>query len=317
MNVVALAGGVGGAKLAHGLASIASPGELTVITNTGDDFDLYGLHICPDLDTVMYTLAEVVNPETGWGFADDTFRALEMIEGYGREGWFRLGDRDLATHVLRTEALHQGEPLSHITAAFASALGIASRIIPMTDQTVSTMVNTDGGELTFQDYFVRRDWQDVVRGCRFAGIESARPAPGVLEALAKADAIILCPSNPYLSIDPMLHLVGMRQALAANPPVVAVSPIVGGKAVKGPAAKMMTELGLDVSPVTVARHYADFLTGFVMDERDEEDAPSVEALVASVLVTDTLMQSVGDRVHLAGRVLAFAQTLLAQETEDD
>lgn len=309
MKLVALAGGVGGAKLAHGLARVASPGQLTVIVNTGDDFDLYGLHISPDLDTVMYTLGGVANRETGWGVADDTFNALEMVERYGREGWFHLGDRDLATHILRTEALGLGEPLSQITAKLASALGIASPILPMTDQTVSTMVSTAEGQLAFQDYFVRRGWQVAVEGLHYAGIESAHPAPGVLEALSAADAIILCPSNPFLSIDPILGLAGVRRVLTDNPPVVAVSPIVGGRAVKGPAAKMMAELGLEVSPLTVARHYADFLTGFVLDERDADAAASLNALVPNVLVTDTMMHSAEDRQRLAESILSFAQSL--------
>jgi LPPG:FO 2-phospho-L-lactate transferase len=309
MKVVALAGGVGGAKMADGLARALPPGELTVIVNTGDDFELHGLYICPDLDTVMYTLAGVANPQTGWGVAGDTFHALGMIGRYGGEVWFRLGDCDLATHILRTAALRQGEPLSRVTAALASALGIASRILPMTDDRVATVVVSDEGELAFQDYFVRRCWRDPVRGLRFVGVESARAAPGVLEALVAAEVVVLCPSNPFLSLDPILCLAGVREALVAHPRVVAVSPIVAGRALKGPAAKIMAELGLEVSVVSVARHYADFLRGFVLDEQDAVAVPAIEALGICTLAAEIVMHAVADRVRLARTVLAFAESL--------
>ena len=309
--VVALAGGVGGAKMADGLARALAPGELTVIVNTGDDFDLWGLRICPDLDTVMYTLAGMANPTTGWGLAGDTFQALDMVGRYGGETWFRLGDRDLATHILRTAWLRAGHTLSEVTARLAAALGVASVILPMTDDRVATTVQTEAGELAFQEYFVRRGWQVPVQGLRFSGVEAARPAPKALTALASARAVILCPSNPFLSLDPILALRGVREALREAFPVVAVTPIVGGQALKGPAAKMMAELGLEVSPVTVAERYKDFLDGFVLDVADACQAPRVEALGLRVLTTDTVMRAPGDRVRLAREVLCFADRLLA------
>jgi LPPG:FO 2-phospho-L-lactate transferase len=311
--MVALAGGVGGAKMADGLARVLVPGELTVVVNTGDDFDLHGLRICPDLDTVMYTLGGLANPMTGWGLAGDTFQALEMLGKYGGETWFRLGDRDLATHIIRTHWLRQGKTLSEVTAHLAAALGIASPILPMTDDVVATKVQTDEGELAFQEYFVRRGWQVRVQGLRLAGVEAARPAPGVLAALAAAEAIILCPSNPFLSIDPILALKEVRETLQRAHPVVAVTPIVGGQALKGPAAKMMAELGLEVSPVTVAAHYRDFLDGFVLDAVDAGQAARIEALGPRVLVADTVMRTPDDRARLAREVLAFAAALRARE----
>jgi len=311
--LVALAGGVGGAKMADGLARVLPPGELTVVVNTGDDFDLYGLRICPDLDTVMYTLGGLANPTTGWGLAGDTFQALEMLGKYGGETWFRLGDRDLATHIIRTHWLRQGKTLSEVTAHLAAALGIASPILPMTDDVVATKVQTDEGELAFQEYFVRRGWQVRVQGLRLAGVEAARPAPGVLAALASAEAIVLCPSNPFLSIDPILALKEVRETLQRAHPVVAVTPIVGGQALKGPAAKMMAELGLEVSPVTVAAHYRDFLDGFVLDAVDAGQAARIEALGPRVLVADTVMRTPDDRARLAREVLAFAAALRARE----
>lgn len=308
-SVVALAGGVGGAKMADGLARTLRPGELTVIVNTGDDFDLHGLRICPDLDTVMYTLAGIANPTTGWGLADDTFQALEMLGRYGGATWFRLGDRDLATHILRTAWLREGCTLTEVTARLASALGVASAILPMTDDQVATMVQTEAGELAFQEYFVRRGWQVPVKGLRFAGVEAARPTRAVLQALASAQAVILCPSNPFLSLDPILALAGVREALRRASSVVAVTPIVGGRALKGPAAKMMAELGLEVSPVTVAARYGDFLHGFVLDAVDAPLAPRVEALGLRVLITDTVMRTSDDRARLARAVLRFAESL--------
>lgn len=307
--IVALAGGVGGAKMADGLARVLPPGELTVIVNTGDDFDLHGLRICPDLDTVMYTLGGVANPATGWGLAGDTFQALAMLGQYGGETWFRLGDRDLATHIIRTDWLRQGKTLSQVTAHLAAALGIACPILPMTDDPVATMVQTDAGEMAFQEYFVRRGWQVPVRGLRFAGAETANPAPAMLSSLATTQAIILCPSNPFLSIDPILALRGVREALQRARPVVAVTPIVGGEALKGPAAKMMAELGLEVSPVTVAAHYQDFLDGFILDAVDAPLAARIERLGPRALVADTVMRTPDDRTRLAREVMAFAATL--------
>lgn len=308
--IVALAGGVGGAKLAQGLALAAGPERLTVVVNTGDDFDLYGLRICPDLDTVLYTLGGIADPVHGWGVAGDTTRTLEAIAAYGREPWFKLGDRDFATHILRTEALRSGKTLSAVAAGLAGALGIAASILPMTDQPVATMVRTPAGELTFQDYFVARQQQDDVEAVRFAGIEAARPAPGVAEAFASAAAVVVCPSNPFVSVAPILAVPGMRALVEASPaPKVAVSPIVGGKAIKGPAARMLETMGHEVSPVGVAALYADWLDGFVLDEADVSLAPRVAALGLRTLVAPSVMGGPDDRARLAAQVLEFAASL--------
>jgi len=309
LNVLALAGGVGGARLADGLTRTLPPDRLTVIVNTGDDFELYGLHISPDLDTVVYTLAGVANPETGWGRADETWTAFQTLEELGARPWFRLGDRDLAAHLWRTQMLHDGLSLTEATRRLCQALGVRVAVLPMSDDPVRTMVQTDEGELEFQDYFVRRGWQPALRGVRFAGIEMARPTPQVLAALDTADLAVICPSNPYVSVDPILAVPGVRQALKDRP-VVAVSPIVGGQALKGPAAKMMRELGIEPSPVAVAQHYGDLLAGFVLDVRDADLEPRVAGLGLQTLVTDTIMRSPDDRVRLAGQVLDFAQRLI-------
>ena len=304
-KVVALAGGVGGAKLADGLARCLPPENLTIIVNTGDDFVHWGLNICPDLDTVCYTLAGLANPETGWGRRDESWNTFENIRALGGESWFRLGDRDLATHLERTRRLKAGEPLSAITRDFCRAWGIGPRILPMSDEPVATMVDALGqGELAFQEYFVHQRCEPQVRGFRFAGIESARPAPGVQEALAEADALIFCPSNPWVSIDPILALVQPRGG------AIAVSPIIGGETVKGPAAKMYRELGIEPSALAVARHYgAKVLTGFVLDEADAGLAEAVQAEGIHPLVTNTLMKTPEDRQRLAQDVLNFVQRL--------
>ncbi len=308
VKVVALAGGVGGAKLAEGLQQLLGSG-LAVVGNVGDDFELWGLTICPDLDTLMYTLAGVANPQTGWGVAGDTFAALEMLARYGEETWFRLGDRDLATHVLRTAWLRQGLRLTEVTARLADALGVQARLLPVTDAPVRTRVITDEGELNFQDYFVRRRWQPVVREVRFAGAEQARPTPEVLEALEAADAVVICPSNPFVSVEPILAVGDVRARLRhLGKPVVAVTPIVAGEAVKGPTAKLFREFGEEPSALAVARRYADFVTAFVLDERDAHLAPAVEALGVRVAVTDTLMRSAEDRRRVARAALQATQT---------
>ncbi len=304
MNVVALAGGVGGAKLAHGLALNLSPSELTIIVNTGDDFEHLGLHISPDLDTVMYTLAGLANPETGWGLAGETWNFLESLERLGGETWFRLGDRDLATHVERSRRLWAGATLTEVTAALCKALKVGPRILPMTDDIVQTRVQTAAGELEFQEYFVHQQCRPRVTGFRFAGLESATATDQVLAALASAGLVVFCPSNPFVSLDPILNLPRVREGLAAKP-VVAVSPIVGGRAIKGPAAKMMDELRLEVSAVAVARHYAGLLRGFVVDRVDEALAPAMRESGLRVLVTDTIMKTAADRARLAGEVLHF------------
>lgn len=310
-RIVALAGGVGGAKLAHGLQlALPDPRALAVIVNTGDDFELYGLHISPDLDTVMYTLSDLANPETGWGIRDETFATLHMIAQYGEEPWFQLGDRDFATHILRTAAMRAGTPLSEITGQMARNLDIVADLIPMTDDRVATLIDTPGGRLDFQEYFVARHHADAVHGIILDGIESATPTPAALRAIAEAEAIVFCPSNPFVSIGPILALAGLRAALDdAAAPVVVVSPIVGGEALKGPAATMMQGLGHEVSALGVARIYAGLADGVVIDSVDRELSDAIEALGMRVLITDTIMRNTNDREQLARETLAFAQSL--------
>jgi LPPG:FO 2-phospho-L-lactate transferase len=298
MKVVCLAGGVGGARLAFGLARALSPDEMTIVVNTGDDFTHLGLRICPDLDTVMYTLAGLANRQEGWGLANDTFAGMEALEKLGGETWFRLGDRDIATHLRRTHLLNQGLRLTEVTQSLCAALDVKTAVLPMTDQPVATRVVTDEGTLDFQDYFVRRHCQPRLSAILFAGIERAEPSPDVRQALAAADGVVLAPSNPFVSIEPILGLPGMRD-LIARLPAVAVSPIVGGQAVKGPAAKMLAELGLDVSASAVARRYTDLVRGFVMDEVDSALASEVEALGMQVVTTHSIMRYDEDREALA------------------
>ena len=308
-RVVALSGGIGGAKLALGLYRILPADALMVVGNTGDDFEHLGLCISPDLDTVMYTLAGIANPETGWGRAGETWSFMAALEQLGGETWFRLGDRDLATHVERTRRRAAGESLSAITEDFRRRLGVRARIVPMCDQPVRTMVDTEDGVLPFQRYFVERRTEPKVRGFAFAGVEAARPLPAILEALASEhiEAVVICPSNPFISIDPILAVPGMRAALAAcRAPVVAVSPIIGGRAIKGPTAKMMAELGLPTTAHAVAQHYRGLLDGFVLDEADAGEA---ERIGLPCLATRTLMASEDDKRTLAAEVLAFARRL--------
>lgn len=300
MKIVALAGGVGGAKLAHGLAQILPPEELTVIVNTGDDFEHLGLYICPDLDTVCYTLAGLANPETGWGRVGESWNTIANVEKLGGPAWFRLGDQDIATHLERTRRLKEGQPLSQVIRDFCRAWDVRHIVLPMCDSPVRTMVDTDEGELAFQEYFVHRRCEPIVKGFRFDGAEAAEPAPGVREALESADAIVFCPSNPWVSIDPILRVVKK-----INKPVVAVSPIIGGKTVKGPAAKMYTELGIEPSALAVAMHYRTILTGFVLDNADLKYEEGIKALQVKTLVTDTLMNQLTDRARLATDVLHF------------
>jgi len=310
-RIVALAGGVGGAKLAHGLSALCGE-RLTVIVNTADDFEHLGLHVSPDLDTVMYTLGGIANPSTGWGISGETWNFLEQIGRLGGPGWFRLGDRDLATHVLRTQALRAGTRLTEVTDQLRNRLGILPRILPMTDASVRTVVETEEGPLAFQDYFVGRQCNVVTRGFRFEGIEAARPSPEVTAAFHDDGlaAAFLCPSNPFVSLDPILGIAGIRQSLAhCACPVIGVSPIIGGAAVKGPAAKMLRELGFDVSALTVAERYRDVLDGFVIDTVDAAMAPRISALGIHVEVMRTLMSSDADRRNLAEACLAFARRL--------
>lgn len=311
MSIVALAGGVGGAKLADGLMSHIGA-DLTVIVNTGDDFEHLGLCVSPDLDTVMYTLAGIANPDTGWGIGGETWHALEHIARLGGPDWFRLGDRDLATHILRTQRLRGGERLTAITADLCGALGITARVLPMTDDRVRTIVHSGAERHQFQDYFVRLQCAVPVTGLSFDGVASARPSPEVTAALSdKAlTAVILCPSNPYLSIDPILAVPGLRQRLIeAQAPVVAVSPIIGGAAVKGPAAKIMRELGLDSSVATIATHYAGLIGGLMIDHVDAHFARDIEASGLPVRISSILMRDADDRQRLAAECLVFAQEL--------
>lgn len=336
-GVVALAGGVGGARLAHGLAlALATSGladnapdgatssraiatsdaqpQLTVISNTADDFDLYGLRISPDADTVLYTLAGLANEATGWGVTGDTFTTLDQLKRYGEAPWFWLGDRDFATHILRTQRLRAGESLTQVMRGFGRALGVRADLLPMTDDPVATFVRTPDGELAFQDYFVRRQHADTVLGVRFAGIEQARLPEATRDAIQRAGVIVVCPSNPFVSVAPILAVPGMLAALrGARAAVIAVSPIVGGQAIKGPAAAMLASLGHEVSAVGVAALYADrypgLLHGFVLDQADAADAPRIEALGLRALVADTIMRDATARERLARETLAFARVV--------
>jgi LPPG:FO 2-phospho-L-lactate transferase len=305
LKIIALAGGVGGAKLVHGLAEILPPDDLTVIVNTGDDFEHYGLCICPDLDTVCYTLAGLANPETGWGRVDETWQVIENAVRLGGPEWFNLGDRDLGTHLERTRRMKAGQTLSQITRDFCKAWGIRQTVLPMSDHPVRTIVETDEGDLAFQEYFVHRRCEPKVTGFRFEGVETAEAAPGVLEAIDAADAVIICPSNPWVSIDPILEVVNIRRAIEAKT-VVAVSPIIRGQTVKGPAAKMYAELGIQPSARAVAEHYRGMLGGFVLDTMDTELASNIDI---PTLTTDTLMDSLTKRSGLAGDVLNFIRRI--------
>ena len=303
MKIVALAGGVGGAKLAHGLAQILAPEDLTIIVNTGDDFEHLGMYICPDLDTVCYTLGGLANPETGWGRVNETWNTISNIEKLGGPNWFRLGDQDIATHLERTRRMKEGQSLSQITMDFCTAWGIKHTVLPMTDSPVRTMVDTDEGELAFQEYFVHRHCEPRVKGFRFDGVNSAEPAPGAREAIDSAEAIVICPSNPWVSVDPILRVIQK-----INKPVIAVSPIIGGKTVKGPAAKMYLEFGIEPSALAVAEHYRNILAGFVLDSVDSEIESNIKQLGIRTLVTDTLMNNLTDRTRLAQDVLNFIRS---------
>ena len=299
-GVLALAGGVGRAKLALGLSKVLPADEPTIVVNTGDDATFHGLHVSPDLDTVMYALAGFSNNETGWGVAGDTFNSLGQLERYGNPAWFNLGDKDLATHIRRTELLRNGSTLSEATVSLCASLDIASRIVPMTDGPVHTMVETAEGELPFQTYFVREQCRPVTLAIRYAGAERARPSPGFLESLDTASHLIICPSNPFLSVDPILALPGVRQRVEKFAGRrLAVSPIVGGEAVRGPAGKLMRELGHEVSCVGVARYYQGLCDIFIIDEVDEGCASEIETLGMKVHAAPTIMQNDDDKERLA------------------
>ena len=310
MRVVVLAGGVGGAKLAHGLQQVVAPGELTVIVNTGDDLELHGLTVMPDHDTVMYTLSGLADAAQGWGLAGETFAAAEMLARYGQPTWFRLGDRDLATHVVRTTRLREGQRLTQVCLGLQAALGLTSAVLPMSDQPVRTRVRTDEGWLDFQDYFVRLHQAPDVREVRFEGVSEASATPEGVAALGQAAVIIIAPSNPIVSIEPILAVPGVAPALAAarerGVPVVAVSPIVGGRALKGPADRMLRSLGTESSAVAVAARYVGLANGFVIDETDRALASSIADLGLRVLVTDSIMVDDAARARLATATLEFA-----------
>jgi LPPG:FO 2-phospho-L-lactate transferase len=314
LKVVALAGGVGGARMADGLAAVLPLRDLTVVVNTGDDFEHLGLTICPDLDTVLYTLAGLAHPETGWGRSGETWRFLETLTELGGPGWFRLGDSDLALHIERTRRLALGEPLSGVMDSLRQVLGVPVKVLPMSDDPVRTKVLTAEGEIAFQEYFVARRCEPVVVGFRFEGAETARAAPGILAAIGQADVVVLCPSNPWVSLDPILAVHDLRGAMEGRP-AVGVSPIIAGRAVKGPAAKMCRELGIDPSARAVAEHYVGLLRGFVIDQADADQEAAIASLGMHVLVTRTVMRGRADRARLAKEVMAFASRVVSSEGE--
>lgn len=307
-RITVLTGGVGGAKVVLGLATACPDDEIIAIVNTGDDFRHMGLHVSPDIDTLLYTLSGQSNEAQGWGRKDETWTFMSALRSLGAEDWFNLGDGDLALHVVRSWRMDAGETLSAITADFARQWGISTRILPMSDDPVSTIVQTEDGEMPFQNYFVEKQCRPAIEGFRFKGAETARPAAGVIEAMMQADAVIIAPSNPYLSIDPILAVPGVVNALASTAaPVVAVSPIVGGKAVKGPTAKIMQELGIPSDNLSIARHYDPFLDGLVIDQQDAPPGGSV-----AVRTTKTLMKTLEDRQRVATEALDLADHLACQ-----
>jgi LPPG:FO 2-phospho-L-lactate transferase len=299
-SVVALAGGVGAARFLDGLTRVIEPERVFIIGNTADDAEIHGLHVSPDLDTVTYTLAGLANPQYGWGIRGDSFRCLEALGRLGADTWFQLGDLDLATHLYRTERLRQGATLSAVTSEITAALKVRSTLVPMSNERVRTRICTPSGELEFQTYFVKRRARDRVTAMRFEGASEAAPAPGVLDAIAEAEAVILCPSNPFISIGPILAVPGIREALQRiRGRVLAISPIVGGRALKGPAARMMKSMGLRASAAEVAKLYQDFVGVFVLDEVDRKQAVQVEALEMRAVVTNTIMSGLRERKALA------------------
>jgi LPPG:FO 2-phospho-L-lactate transferase len=309
LKITALAGGIGAAKFLSGLTRVRPAEDLTIIANTGDDIELFGLRISPDIDTVTYTLAGVINQTTGWGVADDTFESLQWMARYTEAIWFNLGDKDLATHIYRTNALRQGKTLTEVTRQIASSLGVGSTILPMSDAYTPTRVVTDEGELHFQEYFVRRRCEPRVYEIRFDNIESAKPASGVIESILNADAVIVCPSNPFISIGPILAVPGIREALKQTPAkVIAITPIIAGQALKGPAADMLRDLGHEVSARGVAAVYQDFVNLFVLDEADESLKPAIEDLGMQVAVMNTVMKTLEDKEEVARRVIELVNS---------
>jgi LPPG:FO 2-phospho-L-lactate transferase len=312
--ITVLTGGTGGAKFVDGLRRVVSPDQLTVIVNTGDDFTWWGLHISPDIDSITYVLAGVLSNDRGWGFEGDTFECLARMRAMGQPAWFQIGDRDLATHLLRTQLLQSGKTLSEATFEITRSHGLKERVLPMTDSPVATQVEIAEGEISFQEYFVRRRFKDEVRRVRFAGAESAGPAPGVEEAILSADAVLLAPSNPITSIGPMLAVRGIREALRKTPaPLAAVSPIVGSAAVSGPAGALMAAHALPVSIAGVARAYEDFLDVLIADSRDEDGAEALRKTGLQVYTGNTIMKSEEDRIQLAHEVMSAVQKLRQAE----
>ena len=318
-KVVALTGGVGGAKLVLGLSKVLDTSQLTAIVNTGDDFEHLGLPICPDLDTLMYTLAGEVNPETGWGCRDETWSFMQALERLHGETWFRIGDRDLATHIMRAQLLAKPATLTEVTQMLCARLSIRTRILPMSDQPVRTRVRTDRGLLDFQHYFVRDRAEPVVSALDYTGADTATTTPDVLAALGDPElaAIIIAPSNPYLSINPLLAMADLHAALRnASAPVIAVSPIVGGAAIKGPTAKIMGELGIEPSATAIAGHYGDLLDGFIVDECDRKMVSGPEKMHLPVYICDTIMKSLDDKCRLARETLEFARAIRLRRTPE-
>lgn len=304
MKITALAGGVGASKFLLGLARVMPPEDITIIANTGDDIELFGLRICPDIDTITYTLAGEINEDNGWGLKGDTFECLRWLARYGEAAWFNVGDRDLATDIFRTNGLRSGRSLSEVTDFIRRSLGVRSTILPMTDAYTPTRVVTDEGEMHFQEYFVRRRCEPRVRAIQFDNIDSSEPAPGVLNSILESDAVIICPSNPFISIGPILAVPGVRESLReTRATVVAITPIVGGRALKGPAADMLSDLGHEVSASAVAEIYDDVLDVFILDETDYEQAADIQSLGMRVFSTDTVMKTLDDKQHLARLVL--------------
>ena len=304
-KILAITGGVGGAKLALGLSKILTPDELLFLVNTGDDFQHLGLEISPDLDSLLYALSGKNNPELGWGRANETWACISELEELGADSWFRLGDRDLALHLVRTQMLNQGATLQNVADRLGESLGIDHRIAPMSNDKISTTVNTPNGKLAFQEYFVREQCEPAVIDFDFEGIENSKPNPVVMSWLDECDGIIICPSNPYVSVDTILSVPKYRDAFQSKP-VIAVSPIVGGLAIKGPAAKMMTELGVPPTPIAVAKHYGSLLSGFVLDQTDHEQAKDIP--IPSI-VTQTIMVTLQDRIALAEQCVRFLEEI--------
>lgn len=305
-TITALAGGIGASKLLLGLYEVMDPGALTIIVNTGDDITLHGLRISPDLDIVTYTLAGIVDPAKGWGFRGETFHALKRLAAFGRANWFNLGDRDLATHIHRSALLAEGKSLSDAAESIRLALGVKSRILPMSNEPAPTIIDSSEGALHFQEYLVKRRAAPVVRGIRFDGVESVRPAPGVLRAISDADRIVICPSNPLISIGPILAVPGVREALRGRKKdLVAVCPIVGGKSLKGPSDKMLEQLGYRASAEGVANLYADVAGTFVIDPLDKSQAPAISNLGMKVVVLPTVMKTGAQKRKLASAILSL------------